>query len=406
MTQVTQAVIFCGGRGARLGSITKKIPKPMVMVSGKPFLEHLIIQLKKNGIKNFLLLTGYKHNIIKRYFKNGNALKVKITYSYNSPETKTGLRLYSAKKLIHKRFILLYSDNYTSINIYKLNKNFEKNKKKILLVLVKKNYGNCSYNSVTQDSKYFLKRSKKNSFVEIGYMIIEQNLLKKLGKNNLDFSEYLKFLSDNKKISAFVQKDFYLSIGDKKRLLETSKYFANNKYILIDRDGVLNINLGKGKYVTNLNEIKINMPMLSKLKKISNYFKFICISNQAGIALRLLNKLTLKKINKYIAKYFKSFGVDIVDFYISPDHYLSNSFYRKPNPGLFLKASKDYKFLLDKTLYIGDDKRDVKAAYNANTYIYYVGKDSLNKFERKKYKNILINNNLNKIINKKKRNDF
>jgi histidinol phosphatase-like enzyme len=76
------------------------------------------------------------------------------------------------------------------------------------------------------------------------------------------------------------------------------------------------------------------------------YFKFICISNQAGIALGLLNKLTLKKINKYIAKYFQNFGVDIVDFYISPDHYLSNSFYRKPNPGLFLKASKDYKFLV------------------------------------------------------------
>ena len=112
MTQVTQAVIFCGGRGTRLRSITKKTPKPMVMVSGKPFLEHLIIQLKKNGIKNFLLLTGYKHNTIKRYFKNGNALKVKITYSYNSPETKTGLRLYSAKKLIHKRFILLYSEYY------------------------------------------------------------------------------------------------------------------------------------------------------------------------------------------------------------------------------------------------------------------------------------------------------
>ena len=45
--QVTQAVIFCGGRGTRLGSITRKTPKPMVMVSGKPFLEHLIIQLKK-----------------------------------------------------------------------------------------------------------------------------------------------------------------------------------------------------------------------------------------------------------------------------------------------------------------------------------------------------------------------
>ena len=47
---IKTSVIFCGGYGTRLGSITKKKPKPMVLVNKKPFLEHLIIQLKNLGI--------------------------------------------------------------------------------------------------------------------------------------------------------------------------------------------------------------------------------------------------------------------------------------------------------------------------------------------------------------------
>ena len=53
---ISTAVIFCGGYGKRLGNITKKIPKPMVLVAKKPFLEHLLLQLKKNGIKNLFTI--------------------------------------------------------------------------------------------------------------------------------------------------------------------------------------------------------------------------------------------------------------------------------------------------------------------------------------------------------------
>ena len=80
---LNQAVIFCGGFGTRLLPLTKKIPKPMVMVGGKPFLHHLISQSKQNGIKNFLILCGYKHEIIKKYFGNGSKFGVKIKYHYN-----------------------------------------------------------------------------------------------------------------------------------------------------------------------------------------------------------------------------------------------------------------------------------------------------------------------------------
>ena len=80
--RINQAVILCGGKGTRLGKLTKNLPKPMVNVSGKPFLEHLIIQLKKNGVKNIILLIGYKGEIIKKYFNTGKQFGVNISYSY------------------------------------------------------------------------------------------------------------------------------------------------------------------------------------------------------------------------------------------------------------------------------------------------------------------------------------
>ena len=95
---IKQAVILCGGLGTRLGHLTKRIPKPMIMVAGKPFLEHLIIQLKENGIRKILLLVGFKKEKIINYFGNVEKWKVKIEYSYNPPECDTGYRLFFIKK--------------------------------------------------------------------------------------------------------------------------------------------------------------------------------------------------------------------------------------------------------------------------------------------------------------------
>ena len=53
MTDVKQAVILCAGLGSRQGNLTKKIPNPMIDVNGKPFLEHLLIQLKKMVFMKF-----------------------------------------------------------------------------------------------------------------------------------------------------------------------------------------------------------------------------------------------------------------------------------------------------------------------------------------------------------------
>ena len=67
------AVILCGGIGTRLGNLTKNTPKGMIKVSKKPFLEHLIIQLKKTVLIIYFLV-GFKAEKIQNYFESGKNL--------------------------------------------------------------------------------------------------------------------------------------------------------------------------------------------------------------------------------------------------------------------------------------------------------------------------------------------
>ena len=80
-----------------------------------------------------------------------------------------------------------------------------------------------------------------------------------------------------------------------------------------------------------------------------------------------------------------------IDFFISKHHFTSKHIDRKPGPGLFLKASEKYKFILDRTTYIGDDKRDIEASYNAKCQCIYIGKIKLHSDEKIKYKHTLTN---------------
>ena len=73
-----QCVILIGGKGSRLGEITKKFPKPMLDIDGKPFLMHLINQAKKFGFKNILLLAGHSAEIVNEYFKENNVQDISI----------------------------------------------------------------------------------------------------------------------------------------------------------------------------------------------------------------------------------------------------------------------------------------------------------------------------------------
>jgi NDP-sugar pyrophosphorylase family protein len=116
----TQVVIMAGGKGNRLGDLTKNTPKPLVQVNGRPFIEWQIKYLKSQGFKDFLILVGYLGYMIKECLGNGNDLGVNLEYSTEFVPLGTGGALIHAKPLLREKFLLVFGDtllpfDYSSI---------------------------------------------------------------------------------------------------------------------------------------------------------------------------------------------------------------------------------------------------------------------------------------------------
>ena len=111
-----QVVILAGGLGTRLRPSTEVIPKPMIGINGKPFLEYQIDQIKNFGIENVVLCVGYLGNIIENYFKDGKNFGVNIKYSYEQELLGTAGALKNAETLIKSdSFIVMNGDCYTNV---------------------------------------------------------------------------------------------------------------------------------------------------------------------------------------------------------------------------------------------------------------------------------------------------
>lgn len=105
-------VILCGGLGTRLGPLAADLPKPMVQVGGRPFLEHLLLQLRDQGFEEVLLLTGFRGDVIRAHFGTGEPLGLRLGYSQEPTPLGTGGALKWASNQIGTRFLLLYGDLY------------------------------------------------------------------------------------------------------------------------------------------------------------------------------------------------------------------------------------------------------------------------------------------------------
>lgn len=111
-----QATILAGGLGTRLYPLTKTVPKPMVPVAGKPYLHHQMMELRRQGFSDIVLLTGYLGEQIEEYFGNGADLGISIRYSREETPVGTGGALRDAAPLLADAFVVIYGDSYLPVS--------------------------------------------------------------------------------------------------------------------------------------------------------------------------------------------------------------------------------------------------------------------------------------------------
>ena len=115
-----KAIILAGGRGKRLRPITDYVPKPLIPIKNIPIIEWQIKYLKKFGISEIIICSGYKTEMIENYLKN-KKLGIKITFSIENKPLGTGGAIKKAgKKIKEKSFVVINGDVITNIDLKKL----------------------------------------------------------------------------------------------------------------------------------------------------------------------------------------------------------------------------------------------------------------------------------------------
>jgi len=106
-----QAVILAAGEGQRLRPFTVTKPKVMLSIAGKPILQYVVESLAQNGIRNIVLVVGYRKEQVFDYMGSGEKFGVDITYITQERQLGTAHALAQAKAVTESEFLVLSGDN-------------------------------------------------------------------------------------------------------------------------------------------------------------------------------------------------------------------------------------------------------------------------------------------------------
>jgi glucose-1-phosphate cytidylyltransferase len=238
-------VILAGGLGTRLHEYTKTIPKPMVQIGGYPILIHIINIYLRQGFNDFYIATGYKKEIIKKYFnnykKNGIPFeckifkkKCKITLVDTGNKTLTGGRLKRIKKFLPdgENFMFTYGDGISDINIKKLLKFHLKRKKLITVTAVRPP---ARFGEIVLRKKAVIGFKEKpqvtEGWINGGFFIAKKEFLDliKSDKTILE-KDPLEHVVKNKNLSAYTHSGFWKCMDTKRDKDELEKIYKKNKF--------------------------------------------------------------------------------------------------------------------------------------------------------------------------------
>ena len=219
-----KVVILAGGKGTRISEYTKSIPKPMVQVGSKPILEHIINYYMKFGFKDFIIASGYKHSIIKNYFKK-KRISAQIDVVNTGIETLTGLRLKKLANELKETFMLTYGDGLSNINLKEL-LNFHKKKKNLITLTAVHPPARFGELTIGEDlvTNFEEKPQLQKGWINGGFFVVEPEFLQFIGNKNvmLERSPLQKAVK-TKNLAAYKHSGFWFcmdTLRDKK-LLDT-----------------------------------------------------------------------------------------------------------------------------------------------------------------------------------------
>ena len=250
-----KVLLLAGGLGTRLGEETSIRPKPMVEIGGYPIIWHIMKLYTHYGLTDFIILCGYKSEVIKEYFLNyytnnsdvtinftSNEIDIhrnrcepwKVTMLYTGRNAMTGSRIKQARHYVgDEPFLLTYGDGVGDVDIKKLLEHHKKSGKTVTLTAVQPSgrFGALNIQADDSISHFQEKPVGDGSWVNGGFFVCEPEAFEYIpdGENAVWEKEPLMKLAEAGKLNAYKHAGFWKPMDTLKDKLELNALWDSGK---------------------------------------------------------------------------------------------------------------------------------------------------------------------------------
>jgi len=228
-------VILAGGLATRLYPVTLKIPKSLILIAGRPFINHQLELLKEKGVTQVILCVGNFDKMIETHVGDGSRFGLKIQYSYDGKVLLgTGGAIKEATRMLPDAFMILYGDSYLDIDFKDIVSKFIAGKHPVLMTVYRNKNTYDTSNIIVKDGK-IIKYDKKSrdpdmEYIDYGLMAIRNNVFNGYPASDpFDLALVLSRLVESGQVLGYeVTKRFY-EIGSLSGIKETEEYIRIRK---------------------------------------------------------------------------------------------------------------------------------------------------------------------------------
>jgi glucose-1-phosphate cytidylyltransferase len=212
VSEISDVAILCGGRGTRLQEHTQSIPKPLVEIGGKPIVWHVIQIYAAQGLRNFVLCTGYKGELIEEFVHSHTwPAGVEVFCLDTGEDTPTGGRIRQAGEYLGERpFCATYADGVADIDIARLLA-FHHTHDALATVTVVRPELQFGIADVDGDGRIrgFREKPRSEHWVNGGFFCFEHGALGYVGRDSILEREPLELLAGAGQLRGYRHEGFW-----------------------------------------------------------------------------------------------------------------------------------------------------------------------------------------------------
>ena len=390
-----QVVILAGGMGTRIRSLSQNLPKALLPVNGRAFIEHQFDLLRGCGLHRVLLCVGHGGDLIRRHVGDGSGFGMQVDYSEEDPSALlgTGGALLNAWSKLDDVFMVLYGDSYLPFDFGAMAQAWTKLRSPVLMSVYRNLNQWDPSNTIIADGRVV--RYDKHlqpgeaPYIDYGVTIYKKEVFAPYREAPLPIDLAL-ILGDAVKqdaVASYTTAQRFYEIGKPEgfqsleNLLRKTSDDRKAPAVFIDRDGTLN------EMLFDETHGRFDSPLRAEQLAIKPFaqdfmdglrvagFKRIVVTNQPGVARGYLNEAELDRIHNRLAREISPDGTAWEALYYCPhspskapgysSEYAGLCDCRKPSAGMLRRAALEHHLDLSESWMIGDGLNDIEAGNRA-----------------------------------------